>query len=112
MIHAAALAAILLAQDFSQRGFLENRTLVYPQTAPNDSGHVVNETLLRWDASYQPKPWLTFSGSFDARTDTHRQVARTWDVDVNGQNILRPAFSLRRMSATLHRGKFTAEVGR
>jgi len=112
MMHAAALAAMLLAQDFSQRGFVENRTLVYPQTAPNDSGHVVNETLLRWDASYQPKPWLTFSGSFDARTDSHRQVARTWDVDVNGQNILRPAFSIRRMSATLHRGKFTAEVGR
>jgi len=111
-MHAAALAAMLLAQDFSQRGFVENRTLLYPQTAPNDSGHVVNETLLRWDASYQPKPWLTFSGSVDARTDTHRQVARTWDVDVNGQNILRPAFSLRRMSATLHRGKFTAEVGR
>ena len=112
MMHAAALAAMLLAQDFSQRGFVENRTLVYPQTAPNDSGHVVNETLLRWDASYQPKPWLTFSGSFDARTDSRRQVARTWDVDVNGQNILRPAFSIRRMSATLHRGKFTAEVGR
>lgn len=106
------LATVSLAQDFSQRGFLENRTLIFPQAAPNDSGHVVNDTLLRWEASYRPKSWLTFSGSFDARTDSHRQVLRAWELDVDGQNIQRPAFSLRRMSATIHRGKFTAELGR
>jgi hypothetical protein len=116
MMQAAALATLLLAQDFTQeftqRGFVENRTLVYPQAAPNDSGHVVNETLLRLEASYRPKSWLTFSGSLDARTDSHRQVARTWDLDVDGQSIQRPAFSMRRMSAILHRGKFTVELGR
>ena len=115
-MHAAALATLLLAQDltqqYTQRGFVENRALLYPQAAPNDSGYVVNETLLRWEAAYRPKPWLTFSSALDARTDSHRQVARTWNVDADGQNIQRPAFSLRRMSATLHRGKFTAELGR
>jgi hypothetical protein len=32
------LLALMLAQNFDQRGFLENQTLFYPQTAPNDSG--------------------------------------------------------------------------
>ena len=40
MIDAGVLAAVLLAQSFEQRGFIENRTVVYPQTAPNDSGRV------------------------------------------------------------------------
>ena len=34
-----ALAPLLLsAQSFTQRGFLDLRTVVYPQTAPGDSG--------------------------------------------------------------------------
>ncbi len=112
MIAAGTLAALLLAQSFSQRGFVETRGLVYPQTAPNDSGRIVGDALIRWEGSYTAKPWLTLSSSFDARTDTHRQVARDWKLDVNGRNIQRPSLSMRRMSATLHRGKFTAEVGR
>lgn len=107
-----ALAAVSPAQDFRQRGFFETRSLAYPQTGTNDSGRFVNETLLRWEGSYRPAPWVTVSGSFDARTDSHRQVARTGAVDWNGQNIERPAFSLRRLSVTLHRGKFTVEAGR
>jgi len=112
MIGAGTLAAVLLAQSFTQRGFVETRALVYPQSAPGDSGKVVGDALLRWEGSYTAAPWLTISSSFDARTDTHRQVARTWNLDTDGQNISRPALSMRRMSATLHRGKFTAEVGR
>jgi hypothetical protein len=107
-----ALAALSPGQDFRQRGYFETRTLAYPQTGSNDSGHAVNETVLRWEASYRPAAWITFSGAFDARTDSHRQVARTGNVDTNGQTIQRPALSLRRMSATLHRGKFTVEAGR
>jgi hypothetical protein len=91
---------------------VENRTLVYPQAAANDSGHVTSETLLRWEASYDVAPWLSLRGTFDARTDSHRQVARAWELDTDGRNIARPAFSLRRMSAILHRGKFNAELGR
>jgi hypothetical protein len=107
-----ALLALMLAQNFEQRGFLENQTLVYPQTAPNDSGHVVNQTLLRWDVSDQVAPWLKLSGSFDARMDTHEQTERSWGFDVDDRSIRRPAFSLRRASATLHKGKFTVELGR
>jgi hypothetical protein len=106
------LLALVLAQNFDQRGFIEDQTLFYPQTAPNDSGHIVSQILLRWDASYQLAPWLKFSGSIDARTDTHEQTERIWSLDVDDRSLRRPAFSLRRASATLHKGKFTAELGR
>jgi len=112
MIDAGLLLVTLFAQQFEQRGFIENRTVVYPQTAPNDSGHVVDELLFREEASYKFAPWLTLNGSFDARTDSHRQTARDWVVDADDRSIQRPAFSLRRLSATIHRGKVTAEVGR
>ncbi len=104
------LLALMLAQNFEQRGFLENQTLIYPQTAPNDSGRIVNQTLLRWDVSDQVAPWLKLSASFDARTDTHQQTETGFDVD--DRSIRRPTFSLRRASATLHKGKFTVELGR
>jgi len=106
------LFVALLAQTFEQRGFIENSTLFYPQTAPNDSGHVVNATLLRWEVSYKVAPWLTVHGAFDAETDSHRQVERAFRLDVDDRSIVRPAFSLRRYSATVHKGKFTAELGR
>ena len=106
------LLALMLAQKFEQRGFLENQTLIYPQTAPNDSGAIVNQTLLRWDVSDQIAPWLKVSASFDARTDTHEQTGRVWSLDVDDRSNKRPAFSLRRASATLHKGKFTVELGR
>jgi hypothetical protein len=106
------LLALMLAQNFEQRGFIENQTLVYAQTAPNDSGYIVNQTLLRWDISDQVAPWLKVAASFDARTDTHEQTERGWDFDVDDRSIKRPAFSLRRASATLHKGKFTLELGR
>jgi hypothetical protein len=102
----------LLAQNFEQRGFFENRALVYPQTAPNDGGYLVNETLLRWDASVKTGSWFKLSGSFEAQTDSHRQTEREWRVDADDRSIQRPAFSVRQLSATLHKGKVTAEIGR
>ena len=103
---------ILLAQDFSQRGFFENQTLFYPQTAPGDSGRVVNQDLLRWEASYKSGDWFKLSGSLDARTDSHRQVEREFRLDVDDRSIQRPAFSLRQLSVTLQKGYVTAEIGR
>ncbi len=112
MMDAGLLLVALLAQNFEQRGFIENHTVIYPQTADNDSGHVVSEELLRWEASYKFAPWLTVAGAFDARTDTHGQTARAWGLDADDRSTLRPAFSLRRMSVTMHKGKVTAEIGR
>lgn len=102
----------MLAQNFEQRGFIDNSTTLYPQTAVNDRVQAVNETLLRWEVSYKIASWLKISGAFDATTDTHDQVERAFRLDVDDRSTLRPAFSLRRYSATLHKGKFTAELGR
>jgi hypothetical protein len=102
----------MLAQNFEQRGFIDNSTTLYPQTAANDHAQAVNETLFRWEVSYKVAPWLKLSGAFDATTDTHDQVERAFRLDFDDRSTLRPAFSLRRYSATLHKGKFTAELGR
>jgi hypothetical protein len=105
-------AALGGAQSFEQRGFVENDALFFPQSAPNDSGHVVDDVLLRWEASYQAASWLKFAAGLDARADSHRQVDRSWHFDVDDRSTQRPDFSLRRMSAILHKGKVTAELGR
>lgn len=109
---AGLVAFTLLAQNFDQRGFIENQAIFYPQTAPNDSAHAVDSLLFRWEASSDLKPWLRVAGSFDARSDSHRQTEREWRLDADDRGILRPAFSLRRLSATLHKGKVTAAIGR
>ena len=106
------LAALIAQSSFEQRGFIENSALFYPRTAPNDSGHAVDEVLLRWEVSYKVAPWLTLHGAVDAETDSHRQVARALVFDADDRSIQRPAFSLRRYSATIHKGKVTAEFGR
>lgn len=108
----ALLVLALLAQNFEQRGFIENRALLYPQDAPNDSAHAVDQALFRWEASYKVAPWLKFNGSFDARADTHQQTDRESRVDGDDRGIKRPALSLRQLSATIHKNKVTAEFGR
>ena len=106
------LLLALLAQNFEQRGFIENQALFYPQKAPNDSAQAVDQAAIRWEASYKLTPWLKFNGALDARADTHRQVDREARLDLDDRTIQRPALSLREFSATIHRGKVTAQIGR
>lgn len=106
------LVLLFVAQNFEQRGYIENDTLLYPQTAPNDPAQVVNATLFRWEVTYKVTPWLQLNGAIDAEMDTHQQVERSLRLDFDDRSIQRPAFSLRRYSATLHKGKFSAELGR
>ena len=112
MSTSALLLASLIVQSFDQRGYFENRALFYPQTGANDSAPVIGETLLRYEASYKIASWLKVSGVIDARFDSHRQVEREARLDVIDRGLQRPALSLRRLSATLHKGKLTAEIGR
>ncbi|HEV2199871.1 MAG TPA: hypothetical protein VGR73_08610 [Bryobacteraceae bacterium] len=112
MTAAGIILLVIVGQNFDQRGFFENQTLFYPQNAANDSGKVVNQDLFRWEPSYKTGDWFKLSGAFDARTDSHRQVERDWRFDVDDRSIERPAFSLRRLSLTLHKGFVTAEIGR
>ncbi|MBM3812792.1 MAG: hypothetical protein FJW20_14290 [Acidimicrobiia bacterium] len=99
-------------QRFTQRGFLETRTSLFPQEAPNDSGHVVAESLLRWEASYQAAGWLKLNLDAEARTDTHQQVERVLRLDTLDRSPRRPAFSVRRLSLLAYRGGWTVEAGK
>ena len=106
-------ATCLHAQStFTQRGFFETRTTLYPQAAVNDSGRVVSEGLLRWEPAWQPSSNWVFAASLDARTDTHRQVEREPRFDWQDRRLLRPAFSLRRASVAYHRGGLHVELGK
>ncbi|MCS6953983.1 MAG: hypothetical protein NZM33_14130 [Bryobacteraceae bacterium] len=109
---AVLLGAPLLGADFSQRGFVELRTVLYPQTAANDRARVVAEGLLRYEALFKFSGWLRAAGALDARTDTHHQTSRGFQVSVWDRERQRPAFALRRFSVAVNRGSFTAEFGR
>lgn len=109
---ALVIATCLTAQVFEQRGFLEIRGLGFPQEAPGDSAHVVGESLLRYETTWRPKPWLKLQAGLDGRFDTHRQFEREFRLDWQDRGLQRPAISLRRLSAQFHKGKWTAEFGR
>jgi hypothetical protein len=107
------LSAIgLCGQTFEQKGFVETDFFGFPQTAPNDSGRFVGDFLFRWDASYQPVSWFTLLGGLEAQTDTHNETERSFRFDTLDRGLLRPAFSLHSLKVTLHRGHFTADIGK
>lgn len=108
----AIAAGVLSAQDFSQRGFFETSVSLYPQTAPNDSSHGIGEALLRYEAFYKVTPHLRLAGGIDARTDTHRQTEREFDLSWWDRDRRRPAFAVRRLSLSYTRGKLNFEAGK
>ena len=99
-------------QTFDQRGFIEANLVGFPQTAPNDSGQVIGSGLFRWDASYKPTSWFTLSGGLEAQTDSHHETDRAFRLDFDDRGLLRPAFSLRSLDVTLHKGHVTADFGK
>ncbi len=106
------LCGVLSAQTFTQRGFLDTQLWLYPQTSPNDSGNAVDGMLLRYEPSWKPNTWLKLNASFDARVDTHDEVDRSLRIDWRDRTLERPALSIRRLSAIVTKGRFTAEVGK
>ena len=100
------------AQDFSQKGFLEAGGFLYPQDAPGDSGNLTGNLLLRYEAGYQVSAGLRFNAALDARTDTHREVERRLHLSWWDREVQRPAFAVRRLNLTYHRGRFTVELGK
>ncbi len=106
------LAAPAAAQSFSQRGFVELKTTGYPQAAVNDDTREVGEALVRYEPAFEAGRWLRVRGSLDARLDTWGRVDRSWRVDFSDRTRKRPALSIRNLSATLSRGRFTADVGK
>ena len=99
-------------QAFEQRGFVELDLTVFPLSAPNDSGQAVGIGLARWDASYKAAPWVTFSGGLEAQADTHLDTERSFRLNWDDRGLLRPALSIRSLEVTLHKGHFTADLGK
>ena len=66
-------AALCHSQTFTQRGYFETRTYLYPQTAPGDRGHVIAESMLHYETAWRATPDLRIAGAIDAQTDTHRE---------------------------------------
>lgn len=107
-----SLAGTSGAQTYSQRGFLENQGTVYPQTAPNDHGRAIGESLFRYEGFYKPSTAFQFSGAIDLRIDTHRQVDRDLKLSWQDRELERPLGEVRRLSAMYHNGPVTIELGK
>jgi hypothetical protein len=104
------LATLAAAQSFEQKGFVEVNSMLYPQSARNDSGHAVAEGLLRYEGFYRPHPAFRIAAGVDARWDTHQQTAA--DFNWWERTTHRSAFDIRRLSATYAQGKFSVELGK
>jgi hypothetical protein len=100
------------AQTVSQRGFIEGSSFAFPQAAPNDSTRLVGDLLVREEAFLKPAPWIQFAGGVDLRASSHDQVDESWRIDFADRGIRRPPLSVRRLTATLTRGRFTLDVGK
>lgn len=86
--------------------------LGFPQSAPGDAAQAVGEALFRYEAFYKLQSGWRFAGSIDARSDTHRQDERSLHLSWWDREVRRPAFEIRRLSASYHRGPLTFEIGK
>ena len=100
------------AQALTQRGFVETRAVLFPQDTSNDAAHRVVDAVGRVEGFFKPAPWVQFAAGLDARANSHDQAERTWRLDIRDRRRLRPALSMRRLSATLTRGPVTVDVGK
>jgi hypothetical protein len=107
-----AVPQAVAAQTFSQRGFVEGKGWFYPRDAPNDPVNGVGDLLAREDLFVKPASWIQFAAGADVRANSHRQVDRTWRVDFFDRGRLRPALTVRRLSATFSRGPLTVDAGK
>ncbi len=106
------LARGVSAQTVTQRGFVEGRAYLFPEDAPNDRVNLVGDFLAREEVFVKPAPWIQFAGGVDARGNTHDQVADAWRIDFSDRGALRPALSVRRLSATVHYRHLTIDAGK
>jgi hypothetical protein len=105
-------AATTSAQNYTQRGFLENRGTFYPQDAKTDHTNTIGESLFRYEGFYKPATTLQFAGAIDLRIDTHHQVDRDLKLSWSDRELQRPLAEVRRLSALYHRGSVTFEAGK
>ena len=70
------------------------------------------DLMAREEVFVKPAAWLQFAGGLDLRQNTHDQVDNSWHVDFTDRGTMRPAISVRRLSATIARGPFTVDLGK
>jgi hypothetical protein len=99
-------------QSLTQRGFVDGSAFLYPQSAPNDDERLVGDALAREEVVFKPAAWVQFAGGLDVRANSHGLVDDSWQLDFSDRTRLRPRLSVRRLSATLHRGRFTLDAGK
>jgi hypothetical protein len=120
MLRAAAwLTAVILmaaapasAQQLTSRGFLDARGVWFPRDTPHDRQHIVVDVLGREEVFFKPASWVQFAAGLDFRANTGDQVADSWRPDLTDRGIKRPILSVRRLSATLTRGRATIDLGK
>jgi hypothetical protein len=105
-------AAAGLAQNFTQRGFLEGRSSLYPLAASNDRARAVGEALFRYEGFLTASSAVQLAGAIDLRADTHHQVERELRFSWQDRERRRPTLSVRRFSVNYHRGGVTIEGGK
>ena len=105
-------AATCFAQDFTQRGFLENLGTLYPQDAKKDHTNTIGESLFRYEGFYKPRAALQVAGAIDLRIDTHQQVNRDLKLSWSDRELQRPLAEVRRLSALYHSGSVSFEAGK
>ncbi|MGH9145993.1 MAG: hypothetical protein ACRD1Q_04745 [Vicinamibacterales bacterium] len=101
-----------LAQVVSHRGFIQARSVLYPQEAINDDRQVLVEGLFRYEPTLRVAPWLRAFGGIDLRTDSWDQTDGEWQPDFRDRGILRPTVSIRRLSANINRGGLNLDLGK
>ena len=120
MRRSAVLAtAILLAcvspaaaQSITTRGFVEGRLFVFPQEADLDHQHFIVDLLAREELAARPTDWLRLQGGIEFRANDADQVDDSWQPDIRDRGAKRPLLSIRRLDATVSRGRVTIDAGK
>ena len=106
------LPAAAGAQPITQRGFIDGRDFLFPQSAPNDTTRNVGDLLAREEVFLKPAEWFQIAGGLDLRANSHDQVEGEWRFDWDDRAIRRPRLALRRLAVTLSKGPLTIDAGK
>jgi hypothetical protein len=104
------LPAVAGAQPITQRGFIDGRDFLFPQSAPNDATRNVGDLLAREEVFLKPAEWFQIAGGLDLRANSHDQVESEFDWE--DRAIRRPRLAVRRLEVTVSKGPLTIDAGK
>ena len=115
---AVLAAAIVLAawpagaQEITSRGFIEGRAFVFPWDASLDQQNVIIDFIAREELAARPTDWLRLQAGFEFRANNADQVDQSWQPNIRDRGLKRPLVSVRRLDATITRGRLTIDAGK